>query len=530
MFHTARGYVEFEKVMSRVEAWAGVSAPSVLGYSGPSLARRLVQRVVEIGLVPFIQECARCVERGVPLPSDTQPARISGFTVEMFSGQTRLSPRLVFRSVAEFSLHWVHVAGLAMSATLSRGERKGAATLLFGVGSESLKSGDDDARFAQFCQNGPVAPLSEATRLIVQTASEVRSTQPNRFEYVRFPLFALLHENAPSLIELLRFMLRHLQAAGAYVVAVISLPLVSTLGRDFAYHAVVMHLNRKNLIESIVITNSNYSAQPLWMSHLPGKRFLTHMVWYSQNTIPLVFASDPIKANIPNYRHMRVDVSWVWTEAYAAHLRTLSILGDIHVVGPILWYMAPVHAVQKDVSDDIVLTMFDVTPVRDAVAESIGVFGNYYSAATMTHFIEETLSVCREMEGRTGRRVRLSLKHKRSYNMKTHDPRYIELINRLSAQGGGIDLIPFETNMYALLANSDLAIVAPYSSPAYVASTVGIRAIYFDPTKELVPTFEPAHLVEFASGRAELLRVALDAVSCFAGPRRIAFRSARPFS
>ena len=108
--------------------------------------------------------------------------------------------------------------------------------------------------------------------------------------------------------------------------------------------------------------------------------------------------------------------------------------------------------------------------------------------------------------------MRLSLKHKRSYYKMTHDPRYIELIGRLSAPDGGIDLIPFQTNMYTLLASSDLAIVVPYSSPAYVASTVGTRAIYFDPTKELAPTFEPAPLVTFASGRAELLRSALEVV------------------
>ena len=513
MFNTARGYVEFEKVMSRVEAWAEVSAPSVLGYSGTSLARRLIQRVVEIGLVPFIQECARCVERGVPLPSDTRPTRISDFMVEMFSGQTRLSLHLVFRSMAEFSLHWVHVAGLVLLATLRRGERKGAATLLFGVGSESLTCGDDDARFVQFCQSGPIAPLSEATRLIIQTSSEVRSAQPNHFSYARFPLFSLIRENALSLIDFLRFLLRHLQAAGVYVVAVIRFPLISILGRDFAYHAMVRHLNRRGLIESIVITNSNYSAQPLWMSHLPGKRFLTHMVWYSQNTIPLVYASDPIKANIPNYRHMRIDVSWVWTEAYAAYLRTLSIPGDIHVVGPILWHLPPAHAVSKAVSDDIVFVMFDVTPVRDAVAESIGLFGNYYSAAIMTQFVEETLSVCRELEVLTARRVRLSLKHKRSYNTRLHDPQYIERISRLTASGGGIELIPFETNMYSLLASIDLAIVVPYSSPAYVASSSGAPAVYFDPTKTLLPTFDPAPLVTFATGREELLRVALAAVS-----------------
>ena len=512
MFRTERGYVEFEKMISRVETWADVAAPSVLGYSGSALARRLVQRIVEIGLVPFIQECARVAACGKPLPSDSGTVRFLDLTVELATGKARLRPLSVIRAVAEFVLHWGHVTGIAMLSFLSRREQKGAATLLFGVGNECLKLGDADARFVQFCQNGPVSPLSEATRLIVQTAREIRSVQPNRFGYARFPMFALLQENAQSLGEFLRFMLSHLQAAGAYLCAVVHLPLLSILGRDFAYHALVGHLNRKNLIETVVITNSNYSAQPLWMSHFPERRFLTHMVWYSQNTVPLVYADDPIKVNIPNYRYMRVDASWVWTEGYAAYLRTLAIPGDIHVVGPILWYLPCISAHPKVVSGDIVFVLFDVTPVKDGVAPSIGLFGNYYSAANMTRFLEESMLVAKEMERQTGRRVSVLLKHKRNYSTKIHDQGYIKLVASLASRGD-LELIPSEMNMYELLDRSDLAIVAPYSSPAYVASSLGTHAAYFDPTKTLVPTFQPAPCVTFASSRAELLRVALDAVS-----------------
>lgn len=162
---------------------------------------------------------------------------------------------------------------------------------------------------------------------------------------------------------------------------------------------------------------------------------------------------------------------------------------------------------------DIRVVVCDVTPLRDNVALQIGLAENYYSGTTMIQFMEEILWCCRELEARNGRRVQVSLKHKRSYNMKTHDPRYIDYIGRLSAPGGGIELIPFQANMYDLFSNADLVIVAPYSSPAYVASTGGIQAIYFDPTKELVPTFKPSPLVKFASGRAELLRVVSEAIS-----------------
>ena len=106
--------------------------------------------------------------------------------------------------------------------------------------------------------------------------------------------------------------------------------------------------------------------------------------------------------------------------------------------------------------------------------------------------------------------IRDRLKHKRNYSTKIHDQKYIKLVACLASHGD-LELIPSEMNLYELLDRSDLAIVTPYSSPAYVASSRGTHAVYFDPEKTLVPTFQPAPWVTFASGRAELLRVALDA-------------------
>jgi polysaccharide biosynthesis PFTS motif protein len=309
--------------------------------------------------------------------------------------------------------------------------------------------------------------------------------------------------------------LRHVWSLWYFLRAAIQNPLLTLLGRDIAYAAAVRALDSRRMIEAVVITNSVYPAQPLWMRGPAARGFRVHMVWYSQNAKPLVYKGcvpdECTYSDEPRCRHICVDETWVWTKGFEKWLRGLGLTGPIHVVGPILWYLHERPTIHKDT--DIRVVVCDVTPLRDDVALQIGLAENYYSGTNMIRFIEEILWCCRELEERSGRPVHLSLKHKRSYNMKTHDPRYIEYIGRLSAPGGGIELIPFETNMYALFADSDLVIVAPYSSPAYVASTVGIRAIYFDPTKELLPTFEPAPLVAFASGRAELLRVALEAIS-----------------
>jgi polysaccharide biosynthesis PFTS motif protein len=87
-----------------------------------------------------------------------------------------------------------------------------------------------------------------------------------------------------------------------------------------------------------------------------------------------------------------------------------------------------------------------------------------------------------------------------------HDPHYISFIQESSSSELNFKLIPYEANLFSLLSECSLAVVIPYSSPAYVASYLGVPAIYYDPTRELLPTNEQSSLIFFASGRDELIR------------------------
>ena len=58
-----------------------------------------------------------------------------------------------------------------------------------------------------------------------------------------------------------------------------------------------------------------------------------------------------------------------------------------------------------------------------------------------------------------------------------------------------------------MISGCDFIIVVPWSSPAYVAQSLGIPAIYYDPSGELLPTFDQLPGIEFASGPEALLKV-----------------------
>jgi polysaccharide biosynthesis PFTS motif protein len=277
------------------------------------------------------------------------------------------------------------------------------------------------------------------------------------------------------------------------------------LGRDFAYHSIVEYLNHLKLIDAVVITNSNYSAQPLWMTDLFRRQFKTHMIWYAQNTKPMVYASDQLRADFPNYRHMRVDEHWVWTDGYAAYLKSLLVPGEIHVVGPILWHL-PEPIESKIKSQELVtIVVFDVTPVRDEVAEGIGMIGNYYSAKNMNSFLDGVMNCKEHIERDIGKQVKVILKHKRGYN-SGHSLEYIEHIEKLQATEC-IELVPFNANIFSLISDADIVVVVPYSSPAYVAHMLGVPSIFFDSSCGVFPVYDEEVDIWFASGEKELLHV-----------------------
>jgi polysaccharide biosynthesis PFTS motif protein len=186
-------------------------------------------------------------------------------------------------------------------------------------------------------------------------------------------------------------------------------------------------------------------------------------------------------------------------------LRSLSVPGKIHVVGPILWYLPELVNVVDKSMDEVLIVAFDVTPVTDKFAEEIGFFGNYYSTENMQAFLHGIEHAKNVLENILERRVKVKLKHKRGY-AAIHDPAYIALVEHLQSSGS-IELVSHNENLYSLIESADMVVVVPYSSPALVADALGIPAVFFDPTGEVLPIFDSSEHIYFAAGKDALVQV-----------------------
>ena len=484
--------------------------PHWLGYGPEALARRLTQKLLaEIG-VPFRRLFKRRHEAGATETLVAGRFDAESFVVDGRSGEVAITARALLKWTGVFLAYWSYVLAVAVMSLRMRKPVAVPGTLVHGVGHESLERLGDDASFIDFARNGPVTILNEARVLFAQAVQPVNATDAATVRYARYPLLALLRHRGLSPGELLAFLGLHLRAAGAYFIAITGLGAASILARDFAFDAAATVLNRSHAIAGLVLTGSNFTEQMLWMSDLPGRRYPTHMVFYSVNGNPFAYKADPAYEHNPSLSQIRVDTFWVWTPGQAAVVREWGLATPCNVAGPMLFYRPRANAAVRGGTLQIVV--FDITPMEPELIERRGVVNPYYTTPRAKAFIADVLAARDAAARSLGRKVKVVLKPKRKYQ-RVHSTDYIDFLLGRVRSDGDFELLEPQTDLAQVIAASDLVVTLPYSSPPYIAAPLGVPSIYYDPGDELVPTHEAHPLIGFASTPESLARAVIDALA-----------------
>lgn len=495
---TGRIFADYDRLVQLIEKWMATQDPRLRGCEGGQVKARIVQRIVEIAGSGFALHATRQAETLKTEGSSTPGTLIAGgLRICMQTGRVSITPRLWVRNMFLFAAFWGHFLVFLMAALFRLSPRSPSpATFLMEAGGGYE---NDDSRFVQYCRQGPIRPLSAAQLIIVKAGQSPRCKTDPRFFYASHPLVFYAVHFLPWSMKL-SLLFTHLAAPFLFFSALIHFPLSVLMGRDASYVPLVQWLDQKKLVEAILITNSAFPSQPIWMKGLARQHFQLHMIWYSQNFIPKMYLGEDQRPNLPPARHMRVDVHWVWTAGFRDYLRELGQKGDIQVVGPILWYLP--EKIEGWDKSCLKIAVFDVTPLPDGKVP-FGAINNYYTATTIQKFISDIVALCGEFKAASGKECLVLLKHKRSPN-KSHASSYLKFLDQLVETDPNFKLIDPGTNLFGLLEDCDLSISVPYTSTAYVTAALGKPALYYDPFAELVPQFEENEFVDFASEKQEL--------------------------
>lgn len=498
--HAGHAFFSFCNAVSILAQKNQEKMPEIGNYSKEIIHARFIQRLVTLALFPYIKKAYKEVELSGDL-SDTGKLGLTEVVLDTPMG-IRFTVYQFLRSTAEYGYEWTMILKSLFSRLRDSKKDKitSPTTLVFGIGGESIKFEGKDDRFVKYCKEGPILPLKEAEiRLIQSTFTDLNKSQ--EFLYVEKPFHGLLERAEFSFVEYWTCFFSHLLNPFYYLFITLKSPIIVILGRDVAYMAAAKALTKKKLIKDIVLTNTNYTDQFLWMRNSKNYGFKVHYINYSQNNRPLGYAGDNFIAHHPNISHIFADVQWVWTYGYSDYLRSIGFKGEINIVGPIMFYLPEGESLARR-EDVFRIALFDVTPIYDHVAANIGIINNYYNGSTLNRFLTSIIEVCESLSIELGIKIEIVLKHKRHFN-KNHDLSYVELCNKMSAEKK-ISIIDYDTNIFNFISSADLTISIPYTSSAYVATFLEVPSIYFDGDNLLNKNYEKHPLLTMCLGEEEL--------------------------
>jgi hypothetical protein len=509
-FNSATVSKLFDDVVDNIESFIVQSASfSIKIYSKKGIIDRTVQIIASFEKINFGREVTK---NPIGLNNKLANDRVINLRRFQYDPRTeKLKIKLFYfiLSVAKFFLKWLQIffVSLVKRDKFLSG-KESPLTLLYGMHSFNLSEIPYRNGFIDFCKKGPIVPLSSANFLIIEGRNSDNTLFKNEyFLYNKDPILALFKAQKLSITDFFKFSILHLNVFLQYFKLIISFPIFAILYDDFAYYSVVNTLNSKRAIKDVILTVGSSSFQPLWMSSIKDKSFRTHMIWYAKSTIwEYVYKFDKsVYTTRAEFRHIRVDETWSWTQGFSNYLKSIGVTGEFHNVGPILFYMPTVE--KTPVSNVINIVIFDAIPRKKTVSDSILGEKNIYtygSLQNLTDFLKDIISVS-ELYGKSvNRTVKLSLKHKR----KLHpwmSREYFDLVNSLLNEHESLEIVPIKVNLYSLIKGADLVLSVPYSSSLYLSNYLNTLSIFYDPTTTLVPLYEKGDNISFASGKGELL-------------------------
>jgi polysaccharide biosynthesis PFTS motif protein len=507
-FHSGNAYIVFEKEIEHIKNAISSIIKPTLGYSSNAIKRRLVQQITEDCLGPYVTTLRKRFDNNKKiLPKNGVWLNCKKFNLQIGTGKVKIPIFQKILSMISFYKLWTYNASLIIIGFIKY-SKSSPATLIFGIGLESLFKDGDDSNFVRFCRSSNISPLMQGSKFIIQFPSNKGENTDKKFSYMRRPIHSLFKQTNLGTIKNLKLLYKHLLLLYHFQIAIIKVPLLSLIANELAYKTIVEIMDEEEYIEAIIFTNSNCTAQPLWMQ--ANQNFKTHMVWYSQNHKPFTYLRNQLHADIPSSRQMVFDVHWVWTVGFKNYLKYLGLTSEINYVGPILWYLPHKHKIQTN-DNNIVITIFDINPFSDEFALQFGEFENYNRPKHLLKFISDIIKLKDKLEKSFKKTVIFKLKQKRGYN-KVYDKDYFEFLDDLSDKGI-IKNIQYQENMFSLISESHVVIVFPYSSPAYAADYLKVPAIYYDPTKTLKPTYEETSYINFANTTEGLSCLVVDAIN-----------------
>jgi polysaccharide biosynthesis PFTS motif protein len=226
------------------------------------------------------------------------------------------------------------------------------------------------------------------------------------------------------------------------------------------------------------------------------RKFTTHIIHYSQNSIYIAFKDEKIKAlsNSMVDSDSLGDIHWVWTNEYAEYLKKFNDSIIFRAVGSITFRKLEIT---KKIPKNLVITIFDVAP-QTKIEES-----SFYNSRTIIQFIDDVIKV--RDENYFLHEYVIQLKPKRNLDKNVHSTNYIDHLADLNDRKK-IKLLSWDDNPYSIISGSELIISIPFTSIAYIGIELGVQTIFYFPYQRQLLNSIYENIIPIVYGKSDLTK------------------------
>lgn len=347
---------------------------------------------------------------------------------------------------------------------------------------------DSVESFLDYCRDGSIDILKVGTdhKIVVQERGMKESSDFVVFTSDAF-LYLIKNSNF-SIMDFLIYMRNMLTTSLLMINFCFNRKTETLLSRDLGLLPLIRLFERKLMIKDLILTNSSFYDQEIWLSSDSEKLFKTHMLWYSNNSIPLRYANVEGTYEHPATSFISIDNQWTWSKTHLEWLMKNTSAKIFHSVDPILFHLNSYRS-KINLAFDIII--YDVTPVNmDWISENIHPdLDYYYKAENGIKFITDILNAVLIVEKQMSIKLRVGIKHKRK-STSLHDRVYLDFIDDIIFSGKA-SLVHERSSIYKLISECQISAVIPFSSPALVASHLNKPVFYLDPSERLCRNSSP---------------------------------------
>lgn len=223
----------------------------------------------------------------------------------------------------------------------------------------------------------------------------------------------------------------------------------------------------------MICTQSNLRVMPTIMYKSTNNKLIeNYMLWYSANS-NLFYKRNEEKVEVErNYLTIPyIDYHLVWNKQEKIDVEKYA-KGEVKNFGSIVFYSSSSSRVIKNNNSGIIrVTYFDITPPKS------GNNDHFISSERATQTYNDIKESLNFLACHLNLNIQLLVKAKRKKSMRQANS-YTKMLKR-DSRNRQIKLIDPKTNLYSLIAMSDLVIGYPWTSPVQIAKEMDIPSIYY---------------------------------------------------